>query len=68
MGYIETNLSFGKNLKLPKGSTNKLAKIVYKNIKAKFKKIHYPLWWALITLILKIIPINFWLKINNILK
>lgn len=68
LGYIETNLSFGKNLKLPKGSTNKLAKIVYKNIKAKFKKIHYPLWWALITLILKIIPINFWLKINNILK
>ncbi len=68
LGYIETNLSFGKSLKLPKGSTSKLAEIVYNNKKAKFKKKIYPQWWTVIILILKIIPINFLIKINNIFK
>jgi len=68
LGYIETNLSFGKNLNLPKGSPSRLAKIVYKNRKAKFKKKHFPLWWAPITLILKAIPINILLKISNIFE
>ena len=37
LGYLDTNLSFGKNLKLPKGSVEKLSKIVYKNKNINFK-------------------------------
>ena len=35
LGYLDTNLSFGKKLLLPKGSPVNLAKIVYKNLNKK---------------------------------
>ena len=56
IGYLDTNLSYGKKLLLPKGSTKKLAKIVYKNLNKNYKKIYYPSWWAIIVTIIKIIP------------
>jgi len=56
IGYLDTNLSYGKKLLLPKGSTKKLAKIVYKNLNKNYKKIYYPSWWAIIVAIIKIIP------------
>ena len=39
IGYLDTNLSYGKKLLLPKGSAKKLAKIVYKNLNKNYKKI-----------------------------
>ena len=42
IGYLDSNLSYGKKLLLPKGSVNKLAKIVYKNLNKNYKKIYYP--------------------------
>ena len=42
LGYLNTNLAFGKNLLLPKGSTKKLAGIVFKNLNKKFKKKYFP--------------------------
>jgi len=59
LGYLETNLSFGKKLLLPKGSTKKLSEIVYKNRNVKFKKFFFPKWWALIIFLLKIFPFSF---------
>mgnify|MGYP006113545091 FL=1 len=56
IGYLDTNLSYGKKLLLPKGSTKKLAKIVYKNLNKNYKNIYYPSWWAIIVAIIKIIP------------
>tara|TARA_B100001765_G_scaffold206782_1_gene164316 strand:- start:28 stop:768 length:741 start_codon:yes stop_codon:yes gene_type:complete len=56
LGYLDTNLSYGKKLLLPKGSTKKLAKIVYKNLNKSYKKIYYPSWWAVITIVIKILP------------
>ena len=53
-----TNLSFGKDLKLPKGSVKKLSNIVFNNRMAKFKKTYYPAYWMIIHLILKIIPFS----------
>ena len=38
LGYLESNMTFGRNLILPKGSTNELANIVYKNINKKYIK------------------------------
>tara|TARA_B100000579_G_C22614249_1_gene748732 strand:- start:671 stop:880 length:210 start_codon:yes stop_codon:yes gene_type:complete len=68
LGYLDTNLSFGQDLKLPKGSTKKLSRIVFKNINAKFKKKYYPYFWIFITFILKVIPFSILLKLNKFFK
>ena len=56
LGYLETNLSFGKKLILPKGSPQILSEIVYKNRNQKLKKYFFPKWWSLIVFLLKILP------------
>jgi short-subunit dehydrogenase len=56
VGYLNTNLSYGKKLFLPKGSPNKLAKIVYKNLNQNYYKKYFPFWWIYIAFILKILP------------
>ena len=56
IGYLDTNLSYGKKLLLPKGSTKKLAKIVYKNLNKNYKKTYYPSWWLIIVTIIKLLP------------
>ena len=58
IGYLDTNLSYGKKILLPKGSTKKLAKIVYKNLNKKYRKIYYPSWWAIIVIIIRILPFS----------
>ena len=68
LGFLDTNLSFGRKLFLPKGSTKKLSKIVYKNRLESNKKIYFPIWWSSVLLIIKILPfkiILFLLKILN---
>ena len=68
LGYLNTNLAFGKNLKLPKGSPQKLANIVYRNKHYKFKKLFFPAWWKPIAFILKIVPFNIFLLVDKIFK
>ena len=68
LGYMDTNLAFGKDLKLPKGSPKKLAKIIYKNKNNKFKKIFFPKWWAFIAISLNLIPIKILFLLNKIFK
>ena len=58
IGYLDTNLSYGKKLLLPKGSSKKLAKIVHKNLNKNYKKIYYPLWWTVIAIIIRILPFS----------
>jgi len=65
LGYLESNMTFGRKLFLPKGSTEKLAKIVYKNINKKYKKVYFPYWWAPISYILLILP---FFIIRNLIK
>ena len=52
LGYLNTNLSEGKKLVLPKGSTEILAEKVINNLDKKHIKIYYPFWWRLISLII----------------
>ncbi len=66
LGYLDTNLAFGKKIKLPKGSTKKLANIVYKNKNVYFKKIFYPKFWNLIGFVLKILPFSLSIKLYKI--
>ncbi len=65
LGYLDSNLTFGRKLFLPKGSTEKLAKIVYKNINKKYKKVYFPYWWAAISYTLLILP---FFIIRNLIK
>ena len=58
IGYLDTNLSYGKKLLLPKGSAKKLAAKVYKNLNKKFKKVYYPSWWVIIASIIKFLPFS----------
>ena len=67
LGYLDTNLAFGKELILPKGSTFKLANIVFKNLNVNFKKTYYPLFWSVISFILKIIPFSILIRLCKIL-
>jgi len=68
LGYIDTGLAFGQNLKIPKGNINKLAKIVYKNRNKKYKKLYYPSIWILICKLLLVMPLNILKIIQRIYK
>ena len=68
LGYLDTNLSFGKKLILPKGNVLRLAEIVYKNKEKKFLKMYYPFFWSFIAFILKVIPIGLIIKLKNFIK
>lgn len=68
LGYLETSLSFGKKLVLPKASVEKLAKKVYKNRLKKNIKFIYPLWWILIIIILKLLPFRLSLLFFKLFK
>ena len=68
IGYLDTNLSYGRKLLLPRGSTKKLAQIVYKNLNKNYIKIYYPLWWYIIIIIIKILPFSFIRYFYKLLK
>ena len=68
LGYLDTNLSFGKELFLPKGSTKELSKIVYKKKFLKNQKIYFPLWWSLIMFIINIMPFKILVLLFNFFK
>ena len=68
LGYLDTNLAFGKKLHLPKGKAKSLSELVYKNRGKKIVKRFYPNFWGLISLFLKLIPFSIILKFKNFLK
>jgi short-subunit dehydrogenase len=55
-GYLDTNLSYGKNLIFPKGSIKNFVNIIYNNFNINFNKFYYPYWWLYISVIFNIIP------------
>ena len=68
LGYLDTNLSFGKKLILPKGSPHDLSKIVYKNRGKKLGKYFFPKWWGAIVFLLKVLPFSFLVNLNTLKK
>ena len=58
LGYLDTSLSFEKKLLLPKGSTKKLAHLVFSNLDVNGGKFFFPFWWKLINLIINILPFS----------
>ena len=68
LGYIDTNLAFGQNLKIPKGNISKLAKIVYNNRNKKYIKFFFPSIWILICKLLLVTPLNFLKNLQRIYR
>ena len=68
LGYLDTNLSYDKKLLLPKGSTKKLSKIVYKNLNLHGVKKFFPYWWFFIDYLIKILPFFITKKIIKYFK
>ena len=68
LGYLDTNLSFGKKLNLPRGNVKKISELVYKNKNKRFIKSYYPYYWNIIAILLKLLPIKLILFFQNLLK
>tara|TARA_E500000178_G_scaffold233409_1_gene229887 strand:- start:5942 stop:6685 length:744 start_codon:yes stop_codon:yes gene_type:complete len=68
LGYLDTNLAFGKKLPLPKGNVVSLANTVYKNKNKKMIKKYFPFYWGIIALILKLTPLTIILKFKKLLE
>ena len=56
LGYLDTKLTHGKKLLLPKGSPKILSSIVYKNLNQKGVKKFFPFWWIFINFVIKNLP------------
>ena len=66
LGYLDTNLAFGKKLLLPKGNIVSLANIVYKNKNKNDQEI-LSFLLGIIALILKLTPLKIILKFKKLL-
>ena len=68
IGYLDSNLAYGRKLLLPKGSVKKLANKVRKNLKKNYIKSYFPSWWFFIVVIIKLLPFSLIKKIYKIFK
>ena len=64
LGYMDTNLAFGKRLLFKPGSPQTLAKLVYLNLNKKWIKCYFPCKWRYIANLVKIIPWNIYKNLN----
>jgi short-subunit dehydrogenase len=56
LGYVDTDMSFGKKLLFPARSPEKTARFIIKNLNSGKRIIYYPKFWRIITFIVKMIP------------
>jgi short-subunit dehydrogenase len=56
LGYLDTNLAFGKQTLLPRASTETLARRIFENLRNDLGVAYYPRYWYLINLALRVIP------------
>ncbi len=56
LGYVDTPMTFGKNLLLPKADPTRVAKYIVNNLNYSQKIGYFPTWWGIISLVLKSLP------------
>jgi short-subunit dehydrogenase len=56
LGYLDTNLSFGKALRLPRASTQKIAERVCCELGRQRGKRYLPGWWFLVAWAVRLLP------------
>ena len=56
LGYVDTNLSFGKALRLPRASTQEIAERVCSELGRKRGKRYLPGWWLLVAGAVRLLP------------
>ena len=64
VGYLKTNLSFGKSLLFKKESPKKFAEYIIRNIYKDVGVIYYPSYWYFVRITLFMIPWKFFKIIN----
>lgn len=64
LGYVETQLSFGKKLLFPSIHPKQVAKFVYKNLDNDFGSRYLPWFWKFISLVVVILPWKLFKKLN----
>jgi len=64
LGYLDTNLAFGKNTILPRTNVDVLANRILKNLYIDLGIVYYPRYWRVISMIIKVTPWTFFRRIN----
>lgn len=64
LGYVETQLSFGKKLLFPSIHPKQVAKFVYKNLDNDFGSRYLPWFWRFISFAVISLPWKFFRKLN----
>jgi hypothetical protein len=56
LGYVDTQLSFGRKMLFPIAAPEAVAKYVVRNFNRDIGRAHFPTFWAGITLLLRTLP------------
>lgn len=64
LGYLDTNLAFGKNTVLPRANVDILANRIFKNLHVDFGITFYPRYWRIISIIIKMTPWTLFKRIS----
>jgi len=56
LGYLDTNLAFGKNTLLLRAKPERLCQQIVNNLQKDFGTTYYPRYWGFISLLLKVTP------------
>ena len=65
LGYIDTHQSYGKNLLFPKINPKRVATHIVSNLNSKWTPVYYPLYWGVITILIRALPISFYKKVTS---
>jgi decaprenylphospho-beta-D-erythro-pentofuranosid-2-ulose 2-reductase len=64
LGYIDTDMTKGKNLLIPAASKEKVANAIIKKMNKKFTLLYFPFYWRWLTFILKLLPKSVYNKLK----
>ena len=60
VGYLDTNMSFGRRLRLPAASADRLARKIVRNLTKPSGQFYYPQYWRLARPLLQAVPSRLW--------
>ena len=65
LGFIDTYQAYGQRLPLPKANPRKVAKITIRRLDTVSRIFYYPRYWQLVAVVVKIIPLRIFKKMNS---
>jgi decaprenylphospho-beta-D-erythro-pentofuranosid-2-ulose 2-reductase len=64
LGYVRTNLNFGRKLPLPASSAEEVARAMVQGLGRRDGLIYFPAWWRLLAVILGCIPFGIYKRLK----